>query len=322
MITLAIDCYDRHLPFFDGTLDMTGDPEIHVLQVGQTGHLRDGAARHERMLQNGEFDAAETSLASYFAAKSRGLPYTAIPVFPRRLFSQGQIFVNTSAGIESPKDLEGKTVGLQSFQTTLAVLAKGDLSSLYGVSLEKIHWVVVHDDAIQIDYPSDIDIRKAPAGSNLSEMLSRGDIDGLFFSRTPLPQSGKKGVIRRLFSSPETEELRFIQEHGYWPIMHVLALKTETADKHLDLPIRLMALFEAAYRQSSEYYADPNWSRIVWAKYAYDAECAAFADDLWTTGIRANAPNLARFADYALQQGLIDHPMTLAELFHPSTLES
>ena len=83
-----------------------------------------------------------------------------------------------------------------------------------------------------------------------------------------------------------------------------------------------MALFEAAYRQSSEYYADPNWSRIVWAKYAYDAECAAFADDLWTTGIRANAPNLERFADYALQQGLIDHPMTPAELFHPSTLES
>jgi len=50
MITLAIDRYDRHLPFFDGTLDMKGDPEIRVLQLGQTGSLRDGTARHERML--------------------------------------------------------------------------------------------------------------------------------------------------------------------------------------------------------------------------------------------------------------------------------
>jgi len=104
--------------------------------------------------------------------------------------------------------------------------------------------------------------------------------------------------------------------------MHVLALKTETADKYLDLPVRLMALFEAAYRQSSEYYADPNWSRIVWAKCAYDSECAALADNLWTTDIRANTANPERFADYALQQGLIDHPMTPAELFLPSTMES
>jgi len=105
--------------------------------------------------------------------------------------SQGQIFVNASAGIESPKDLEGKTVGLQPFQTTLAVLAKRDLSSLYSVSLEKIHWVVVHDDAIEIDYPGDFDIRKAPSGSNLSEMLSHGDIDGLFF---PAPLSRKAEI--------------------------------------------------------------------------------------------------------------------------------
>ena len=88
-IDLAIDRYDRHLPFFDGTLNLTDTPKIRVLQVGQTTTLRDGTDRHERMLQDGAFDAAETSLASYIAAKAQGLPFTAIPVFPRRLFSQG-----------------------------------------------------------------------------------------------------------------------------------------------------------------------------------------------------------------------------------------
>jgi len=52
MITLAIDQYDRHMPFFDGTVSFTDHPEIHVMQVGQMGALRDGSDRHERMLRD------------------------------------------------------------------------------------------------------------------------------------------------------------------------------------------------------------------------------------------------------------------------------
>ena len=107
MISVALDRYDRHMPFFDGTVALpAGLKELNVLQVGQHGALRDGSYRHERMLRDGEFDAAETSLASYIVARSRGLPFTAIPVFPRRLFSQGQIFVHVRSGIEKPADLE------------------------------------------------------------------------------------------------------------------------------------------------------------------------------------------------------------------------
>ena len=138
MTTLALDRYDRHFPFFDGTVTLPPGLDLKVLQVGQEATLRDGTSRHRRMLNGREFDAAETSLSSYVVAKSKGLPFTAIPVFPRRLFSQGQIYVNADAGIRTPADLAGRTVGLQSFQTTLAVLAKGDLAADYGVPLTSI----------------------------------------------------------------------------------------------------------------------------------------------------------------------------------------
>ena len=59
-------------------------------------------------------------------ACARELPFIAIPVFPRRLFSLGQVFVNTRSSFSHPRELAGRTIGLQSFQTTLAVLAKGD----------------------------------------------------------------------------------------------------------------------------------------------------------------------------------------------------
>ena len=96
------------------------------------------------MIQKKEFDICELSLSSYLMAKSRGMPFTAIPVFPRRLFSLSQMWVNVRAGIKFPKDLIGRKVGLSTFQTTLSVLAKGDLQSEYGVPWRRIQWVVAN----------------------------------------------------------------------------------------------------------------------------------------------------------------------------------
>ena len=44
MISLALDRYDRHLPFFDGTALLPAALQnLKVYQVGQHGTLRDGA---------------------------------------------------------------------------------------------------------------------------------------------------------------------------------------------------------------------------------------------------------------------------------------
>ena len=322
MISLAIDRYDRHMPFFDGTVDLPPGLALNVLQIGQTGDLRDGSDRHERMLQDGAFDAAETSLASYLAARARGLPFTAIPIFPRRLFSQGQIFVNTGSGIKSPTDLAGRTVGLQSFQTTLAVLAKGDLAADYGVDLTTIKWRLRNADTVEVAHDAAYDIERLPEGTDLATSLAEGGIDALFFSRTPLPKAGGEGRIRRLFTDPRAEEARHVRRHGYWPIMHIVALKEETVARHPELPAQLMAAFADAARIVAGYMADPNWSRLAWAKYTLEEEDAAFPTSLWTSGLAANAANLERFIGYARDQGLIDQPLDVAGLFHTSVRDS
>lgn len=322
MIDLAIDRYDRHLPFFDGTVALPENPEIRVLQVGQTGDLRDGTERHERMLQDGAYDAAETSLASYIAAKAQGLPFTAIPVFPRRLFSQGQIFVHNDSGIERPRDLEGRTVALQSFQTTLAVLAKGDLASEYDVDLEAISWRVKTGDAVETPQTDRFDISPLPAGADLTEQLCTGAVDALFYSRTPTPPPVLAGNIRRLFSNPEQEEERFVARNGYWPIMHLVALKDSSVDQYPELPSILMNAFATAESLSSGFLADPNWSRMPWAKYTIEAEAEAFGRNLWTAGLKANRANLERFIGYAAEQGLIASAMDPADLFHPSVRDT
>jgi len=323
MISIALDRYDRHLPFFDGTVGLPGGlAGLQVLQVGQHGALRDGTHRHERMLRDGEFDAAETSLASYIVAKSQDLPFTAIPVFPRRLFSQGQIFVHAGSGIEKPSDLEGRVIGLQSFQTTLAVLAKGDLATEYNVSVRDIKWRVGNADTVKIDNNPDFDIAPIPSGRKLPDMLCSGEIDALFYSRLPEVPAERRADFRRLFEDPKAVEADFLARNGYWPIMHVMAVKNETIDAHPTLATDLMSVFADAEHIAGTYLADPNWTRLPWAKYTAEEEAAAFGQSLWTSGVAANAANLERFIGYTVDQGLIDAPLPVADLFHPSVRDT
>src|SRR5881397_1590761 len=97
-LTIALSHYDHHIPFFDSSV-RAEDVDLTMLEMGQSEPLKHDSDRHERMLQKGEFDICELSLSSYLIAKSRGMPFTAIPVFPRRLFSLSQMWVNVNSGI-------------------------------------------------------------------------------------------------------------------------------------------------------------------------------------------------------------------------------
>ena len=101
-LTIALERYDRHVPFFMGMVSPPAGIDLKVLEVGMAPPRRDGVNRHRRFMSGGEFDICEMSLSSYLTAKSRGLDYTATPVFPRRLFSQNHMFVSAAAGIEKP----------------------------------------------------------------------------------------------------------------------------------------------------------------------------------------------------------------------------
>ena len=68
-LTIALSHYDRHIPLFDGSVMVEG-ADRQVLEVGQSSPLKHGQDRHERMLQDGEFDICELSLSSYLIAKA------------------------------------------------------------------------------------------------------------------------------------------------------------------------------------------------------------------------------------------------------------
>ncbi|MDA0653636.1 MAG: ABC transporter substrate-binding protein [Proteobacteria bacterium] len=319
-ISLALDRYDRHFPFFDGTLTVPPDLNLNVFQAGETTALRDGGHRHKRMLQDGEFDAAEVSFSSYVMAKARGLPFTAIPAFPRRLFSQTQMYVGAASDITEPQALAGKRVGLQSFQTTLAVLAKGDLAFEYGIDLKSIHWVVRANETIAFEPSSEWKIDYVAADADLGALLADGAIDALFFSR--VPTTLETGAVRRLFPDPKAACADFYGRNGYFPIMHVIALKDEIAAANPGLPRALLDLYQQAKKLVASYMDDPGWSQMPWARLAREEQNRLMSGDLWPVGFAANRANIERFIGYSHDQGLIDRRLSPDALFHASVLET
>ena len=316
-LTIALSLYDRHIPFFDGTLTLPKSLELNVLQAGQSTPLRDGINRHERMIQNKEFDVCELSLSSYIMAKNRNMPFTAIPVFPRRLFSQSQMYVNVSSGIHSPKDLIGRKVGLSSFQTTLSVLAKGDLKKEYGVPWEKIKWYVSKEEAVSFLPKEGTFLQKIGEGKKIGKMLEEGEIDALFMPHPPKSVLQGSTQVRRLFADPRQEELKYYRKNKFYPIMHIIALKQEWVEREPWIVRTVMDLFEEAKKIYSQYYDDPNWSQLAWGRHFFEEQRNLFGEDLWPSGIRKNRNNLERFIEYSQDQGLIDKKMEVDQLFTP-----
>lgn len=320
-LTFAVSHYDRYVPFFDGSVQPNGF-DLRVLHVGQSEDGRFGRNRHERMLQKGEFDIAELSLSSYLMARERKLPFTAIPVFPRRLFSQSQIWINPKSGIREPKDLIGKRVGLNTFQTTLSVLAKGDLQDEYGVPWRSIEWVVSKEEAVAFEPEPGVVIRMVPKGNNIGRMLQEGDIDAIFRPHPPRQVLEGASDIRRLFPDSKAEEARYFRKNGFYPIMHLVAFRDEILERQPDAAAALLEAFEQADAISERYYDDPNWSRLVWGRLHLEEERTLLGRTVWPIGVDKNRANLERFMDYSRDQGLTRARLDVDGLFAAGVLAS
>ena len=95
-----------------------------------------------RFIKNREWDISEMSFGKFIAYNALGnSPFIGIPVFPSRVFRHSAIYVRADRGIATPKDLEGKAVGIPEWAQTAGIYARGYLAETAGVDLRKIKWV-------------------------------------------------------------------------------------------------------------------------------------------------------------------------------------
>ncbi|NBP74392.1 MAG: ABC transporter substrate-binding protein, partial [Alphaproteobacteria bacterium] len=235
-LTLACGDYEIVKALKDGSIAPDGI-ELNVLTD------MDSSSRHWRMIRNEEFDVCELSGSSYLMAKDRGQAFSAIPVFLHRRFRHGFIFVNTSKGIARPEDLNGKRIGLKTYQATAILYLRGLLADEYGVDLTSIDWITELEEEIPFDAPPGININQAPAGSDISEMLAEGEVDAVIHPDIIQPILRGDDRVGRLFEDYRTEEEAYYKRTGIFPIMHLVGVRKTLVAQHPWLPAALLKAF-------------------------------------------------------------------------------
>lgn len=317
-VSIAVGNYDRIRPLVDGDVPIDGVDPVFMLLEPEEIFFR--AFRHA------PFDVCELSLSSFTLRTARGdCPYVGVPVFPSRAFRHTAITVRRNR-VRRPEDLAGRRVGVPEYQLTANVWARAILQDDYGVAPESITWV-----RGGLESPGRVEknpfvpkpglvIEEAPAGATLSAMLKAGEIDGIIAPRAPSCFGGDVGW---LFDDSQAVAAEWYRRTGIFPIMHLLGVRRELAERHPWLPGALAKAFGASKRLAMARLADPSASKVTlpFMEEALAAARALLGEDWWPYGVGPNRATLEAFLRHHHAQGLSPRLVAVEELFHPAAME-
>jgi len=305
VLKTAVATYAHTKALKDGSVAVPGASLQHV-------EVSPIVAAFRRMVRTLEFDVSEMAITTYLTAKAHGKAFTALPVFVMRQFHHTPIVYNVKSGVKSPKDLEGKKVGVRAYTVTTGVWARGILASEYGVDLSKVTWVVVDEEHVQ-EYQKPANVEERPK-ANLGEMLVKGELAAAI-GAGPVDSPD----VLPLFVHPREAEAAWYRKTGIYPVNHTVVVKDSLLQSDPTLAPRLFTAFKDAKSVFLNELASG-------APLAADAQAIAqrrsiVGDDPLPYGVAKNRKALEAIIQFARDQKILPRAVTPDEMFPRSTLD-
>ena len=304
MAKLIMACDAPELALLKAGPARFGDLEVEIQRVQPR-------ERHKRMAESLAFDICEFSLVDYLNGVERGLPFTAIAIFPHRIFRHRDIWVSSVSGIKEPKDLSGKRVGIQSWTNSASVWQRGLLAQDYGVDLTSIEWVA-ESAAHGAEWAR---IATKPRERSLDQMLASGDIDALMLPRPSELPLEEMARIRRLFPDYSTAEQEYRARTGIFPIMHVMVIKNELLHSNPGIAKIVSHGVQAALDTFMDRKRLASAHSIIWPELNWQEQEKFLGPYPWPAGVEANRKELDVLIGYGVEQGILSRRIAPEELF-------
>jgi 4,5-dihydroxyphthalate decarboxylase len=268
-----------------------------------------------------EADAWDCGFAARVRAYVKGAPHISIPAFPNRKFRLAYMFVNSKAGIEAAKDLEGKRVGIMQWDNTAGVWARGALQHYYGVDLRRIHWCSPRAKKEGVAEGIRIDEIEAAGDADalLDNLLIGGQIDAVIGPNILPSISARDPRTRRLFGDYRTEEQNYFRKTGIFPTSHVVTLKQAFVDRHPNAPVALLEAFRKSRDEAFNRLegSDPQVIAYSWIAAAVAEQRELMGENYWAYNVENNRTVLQAMTQYAHEQGLSPTRIDYMSFFHP-----
>jgi len=323
---------ERVQPLMDGSIQPEGVELIPTYS--------DPSETFWRQLKFQEFEISEMSLSSYLIARSRGMDFVAIPVFPSRRFMHAELSYHVDSGIRQASDVTGKRIGVGEYQQTASLWVRGTLEHDFGVSQYKVDWYMErteelsHGGATGFTPPQGISFYRIPPDKSIASMLVNHEIDVASVTRAFARESniidrsthirasgGDWSKVKPLFPDRMAEGARFVKKHGYVPANHAYAIRGDVDRQYPWLAFNLYKAFVSAKEIARDRLADSLPSALFFGREYLAKTRDILGEDPFPYGIKANRPMLETLIDYSHEQGLIPKKFKIEELFAPSTMD-
>jgi 4,5-dihydroxyphthalate decarboxylase len=269
-------------------------------------------AAFRRMVRGHEFDICEMAITTYICAKAHGKRFTAAPIFLVRAFHHGAILVNSKAGIRTPKDLEGKRVGVnRGYTVTTGVWARSVLQDEHGVDLSKITWVLSGDEHVA-EYKPPANVVPIEPGKKMPDMLASGEL------AAAIGVEIEHADVKPLIPNALDAGLDALRKRGHYPINHTVVIKDELIAAHPDLAADVFEAFAESKRLYVQRLKAGQIDKPTEVDRVHQKVMEITGDPL-PYGLAPNRQVLEALVGHAVTQGIIDKPVGVDELFVPST---
>ena len=289
--------------------DGTVKPKTFAFDFVEVPVLIDG---FRRMVRGNEFDICEMAITTYICAKAHGKPMTAVPVFLVRAFHHGAILVNTRAGIRTPKDLEGRKVGVnRGYTVTTGLWARSILQDEHGVDLNKITWVLSGDEHVA-EYRPPANVVPIEPGQKMADLLASGALAAAIGIEVNHPD------VKPLIPDALETGLAALRGRGHYPINHTVVIRDDLLAAHGDLAADVFDAFVQAKRRYLDRLKAGQIDKPTAADELHRRVMDITGDPL-PYGIAPNRRVLEDLIRHSLTQGIITTPVTVEALFPPNT---
>lgn len=311
--------YDITMPLIDGRVTIDGVKLKPGRGVGGTIIPKDSP------IINGTFGLVDLNIGNLLPGIEQGWELVGLPVFSKRKPVYTYVFCRVAAGIDTPRDLEGKRIGSGRFVSSITVWLRGLLQDHYGVDISKLRWVVWGADAFPLVDPKVEIVPAADPKKSIMQALFDGDVDAIMTDISDgamFDALEASPLVKRLFPDYAAEDERLYQETGIYTPMHIIGMSKKLDREHPDLAGKLYVAFEKAKQIAYQDIVDDRAGfSVVYLRERFNEQTARWGDP-FVHGITANKGTIDTYFRYNVDQGLIGRSYSYEEAFAASTLDT
>jgi 4,5-dihydroxyphthalate decarboxylase len=182
------------------------------------------------MLRENAFDCGELAIVTYLQAMMYNKPFVMLPFAINGKAHHDGMGYSKEFGILNPKDIEGKKVGVRTYAQTTGLWLRGVLAHEYGVNLDKVTWLTTGHSHLA-EYEDPANCKRLPEGSDLIEMLFKGEIAAGILGKD-LPKDDR---VTTLIPNAKEAGQAWIKREGWIPINHVFVVHKELSKNRPDV---------------------------------------------------------------------------------------